>query len=302
MQKNIIVTITIILSSLVGQASFSGMENAYHVQSLAMTLGGSLTLNSESDRLNPAMLVETTERSFSFGVLSYPADITSGMVIVRLPVNKRVFSFAVRQLNYGYFDGYDIDGQATGSYTAGDTWLTAAVAGHAFNKISYGISTGVFLSHLEEYSAAAITVTPGLIIKLPERSAHLGLAIRNSGLVLSQYSSAKESLPTTIVTSFSKQLEHLPLNLNFDFGYRTTDQKAALSVSGLFQLPYNLQLRLGSSTDKIDQSPGEKNAQDLLGATGVALTYLGTSYSFDIGSYFYGPGAWVSGIGLGVVF
>ncbi len=305
MRLKIIVILVLIIPLVFahGQSSFSGMENPYHIRSWALINGGGLIAGGDNDLLNPAELAAVTQRYLDFSLLSYPADITSGMARVQMPYRQKIISVAVRQLNYGQFDGYDGDGEATGSYTSGDIWITTAIAGQMLEgQVLYGLTTGAFFSQLEDYRAAAIQLTPGLILNLTDETTRVGLVLRNAGFVVENYTTANEKLPTSVAVTLGRQLAHLPLLLNLELDYRLADDDIEIGLGGLFALSDNFNLRVGTSSRKFDQAPGDRQANDLLGSSGLALSYTGNSFGFDVGGSFYGAGAWVTGIGLGVLF
>ena len=284
------------------QTSFSGLEVGYHIRSLALAGGGSLLAGMVNDQLNPAVAGHS-QRKACFGWLRYPAGIQGGIASLKYSAQRFNYTLSLRHLNYGSFDGYNEAAEPTGSYYSGDSWLTFSAAGQSGNRIlAYGITTGIFVSQLEKYNAKVLTITPGVLFDLKQLDMKIGLSVQNWGLVLDSYTAASEELPTRIVAGFSRQLAHLPLELDFDLGYRFTDGMLLLGLSGVFALPFGLELIWGTSSAKIDQSSGNQDARDLFAASGIALSYTVKKYSLDIGGYFYGPGAWSNGIGLGVLF
>ncbi|MFH1851100.1 MAG: hypothetical protein ABIA75_02015 [Candidatus Neomarinimicrobiota bacterium] len=283
------------------QAGFPGLTSGYHVRTLALAGAGSVITGVASDRLNPAAL-ETTGRQGNLGWLRYPAGIQAGLLAVVLPGNGRTWSLAVRQLDYGDFDGYDEDANSTGSYSSSDTWLTVAVAGRPVGFLRWGIAAGIFLSQLEEYQAAALTVTPGVLVDLERFRLKVGISVRNLGTVIDNYTAVDDDLPTMVVLGVSRRLAYLPLELTGDVFYRGTGELPGLAVGGVFTLAPGWQLRLGTSADKVEQGPGDDVRRDFLAASGLGLSFQGTRFSFDCGGYFYGPGGWVTGAGLGVAF
>ncbi|NOZ03895.1 MAG: hypothetical protein GXO92_04710 [FCB group bacterium] len=284
------------------QSAYSGLENWFHTETLSMAGAGGTLSSVESDRLNPAALGELP-RQFHLSFLRYPADINAESLSLILPAGRGFYALGLRHLNYGLFEGFDADGQSTDNYTAGDTWVTLS-AGETLKsrKISWGITAGLFLSRLENYQSTALVFTPGILFDIKSVNGKLGISLQNLGKVIDRYTRVRERLPTTVVTSVSKRLEHLPLELFVDGGYRLTTETFWLRLGGIFRLPYNFQLKWGTNTDKFSQQTRTNIGKDFIGSSGVGLSYRFEEYHFDLGSYFYGTGGWISSIGFGVTF
>ena len=288
-----------VVQFLAAQRSYPGLNTWYHPQGIAMAGAGYSMLSVESDVKNPALLNERKE-SLHFSLLLYPAKIEAGIISVSFRSGKRVYSLSLRHLNYGFFDGYDEDGNQTGSYTSGDEWLTVSVGGRKRgNRIAWGGTLGGFFSQLESYQSVLMTLTVGALLYIDEIDAKLGLSIENYGFVFKRYTHAIESLPTTVIGSFAKNLAHLPLEVSVDIGYVLTGS-AWFRLGGIFQLPYGIQLRGGMSSDKYYQKTGNSLSADYFGSSGLGLSYGYRRYSFDISGYYFGIGGWISGIGLSI--
>ena len=284
---------------LSAQTSYPGLNTWYHPQSIAMAGAGFSMLSVESDIKNPALLNER-KGSLHLALLLYPAKIEAGIISLSMPRSKRVYSFGLRHLNYGFFDGYDEYGNQTGPYTSGDEWLTVSVGERRKgNRIALGGTLGGFFSQLESYQSFLITFTVGALLYIDEFDAKLGLSLGNYGFIFKRYTRTNEQLPTRLVGSFVKKLAHLPLQLSIDIGYELTSL-SWFRFGGIFQLPYRFQLRAGMSSDKYFQKTGNSISSDYLGSSGVGLSYAYGRYSFDISGYFFGTGGWISGIGTSI--
>ncbi len=291
-----------LFSGLTGQTSFSGLDGSYHVRSLGLAGGGSVITSPESDHLNPAAGL-TGNRNANFSWVSYPAGINGGFAAVNLPVYRHALTISLRQLNYGSFDGYSVDAVPEASYNAGDTWFSISVLRHRSNRpLSYGLTAGIFHSQLADHDATVVLITPGLLWNIPEYQLKTGLSLVNSGIILNNFTSAREKLPARLVAGFSRRLTHLPLELAVDYGYLINSRESTLHVGGIFHLSAGIKLRWGTSSDKIEQAPGNQDARDLFAASGISLSYAVRDLNVDFGGYYYGPGFWVYGIGMGVAF
>jgi len=289
---------SIILSLACAQTAYYGLESGFHISGLALAGGGVVISSAENDRQNPALL-DHSQPAVGFSWLEYPAGISGGIASFQLSWKNHPVQIGLRQLNYGEFDGYDNEAQSTGSYGAADTWLTISTAGttpRGFMK--YGLTAGAFTSQLEDYIAQIFTFTAGVSIDSKKHRLKIGAVIRNLGLVRKNYTEIREDLPTQVVVGVARSLAHLPLELALDIGYYTPSKSSLAVVNGIINLAPGLKLRWGTSTAKIDQAPGYQDYRDLLAASGAAVSFTFRKISIDAGGYFYGPGAYISGMGL----
>ena len=71
-------------------------------------------------------------------------------------------------------------------------------------------------------------------------------------------------------------------------------------LGGVFVLPYNMQLRFGTSSRRIDQLSQINLIRKFFTYTGLGITITNHQYIIDIGTYIYGTGGSVIAIGLGL--
>jgi hypothetical protein len=284
------------------QAGYSGLESWYQVETLSLAGAGAAFSSAASDRLNPAALW-SLPRQFHLGLVQYPAAIGAESVTLIFPNGRGAYAFSLRHLGYGVFNGYDVDGNPTENYTSDETWVTLAVGRPlSTQRIVWGLSLGLFASRLETYQSLVLTATPGVLIRIDEIDSRIGLSVQNAGRVLRRYTRYREPLPTTVTVAVAKRLAHLPLEISLDGGYRLEDEHTWFRLGGVFQLPYHLQLRWGTGTDKFDQRTQTNLARDFLGSSGIGISYTAAEYHLDLGIYLYGTGGWASGLGFGVRF
>ena len=285
-----------------GQDAYGGLEAWYHANTLAMVGAGSALSNTASDQMNPAAM-ESETRQFTLGFLAYPAGVRSGQIGFMLPGKKGITMFSVRNVNYGVFDGYDEQGNATGTYTASDTWLSAAYRQSFFiPEIKIGFTVGYFTSQIEAYKSTVLMLTPGIVYTYDPLDVRLGISLQNMGRVLKGYTRQKESLPETIVAGIAKKLKHLPMNLCADFGLINNTGETWVRIGGVVQLSPFLEARWGTSTQKLNQSTQVRLSNDFFGSTGVGLTIHVEGVDIDFGSYMFGTGGWIHGFGCEVQF
>ena len=86
--------------------------------------------------------------------------------------------------------------------------------------------------------------------------------------------------------------------LDIDFGLY--NQLMTFHLGGVFELPYNTQIRFGSSSQRIEQLSQINLIRDIFTDTGLGITITTHQYIIDIGTYIYGTGGSVIAIGLGL--
>lgn len=293
---------SLLLNILFAGATFPGLENWYHPHRMALTGAGGAIQNITADAVNPAALW-MLPRQFDVSFISYPADITAQSVHLSLPGKESVTVYGLRHLNYGLFSGRDELNKETDNYSATDTWLNWAAAGHSSRwPLAWGLSAGVFYSTIEDEQAALFTFSAGAIVDLKKLNSKLGVSLINSGSVIKNYSENEEELPTAIVISISKKLAYLPLTFSLDAYNRFSTKMPEMRLGGVFALPYGLQLKLGTSTNRLQQSTGQSLSGDFFADTGFGVGWIYENYNFDTGVYSYGSGGWISGLAVGIMF
>lgn len=284
------------------KSSYEGMSSWYHPHTLSLAGAGYSLVSTTTVHLNPAAL-QSSGRTFSVSMVRYPAEIGAESVSLLFPIKNRMVSVSVNHLGYGIFEGKDEDNTATEDYSSADTWIRVSTAWpNSEGRIKWGYSSGLFISQLESYQAIVWSGGVGGILHLPGSNSSVGICIRNTGVALDNYTDAEESLPVQAIISGARRLAYLPLELCADAVYFPADETAQLRLGGVFTLPGNFKLRLGTTSLKFDQKTNVSISSDFLADTGMGLSYSYQEYSFDLGVYLYGPGGWASGLGFGLKF
>jgi len=252
--------------------------------------------SSDSDRINPAGLAKLPKQ-IQLNIIKYPAGINAQSAIFVKRLNNSNIGIGLRHLNYGNFISTNEDGVRGGTYSAGDTWISAAWARNNKN-INFGASGGIFLSSLESYNATAIVFSMGAIYNYSIYDIQFGISLSNFGMFFTRYTEQKEKLPTKVILSANKGLAHLPLDLNVDIGINLNNENTFWRFGGTFLLPYNLQLTFGINSNNITQRTENNLAREVFGSSGVGITYTYKQYSIEIGGYSYGTGGWIYGTGF----
>ena len=288
------------MNDIQAQVSYHGLHSWYHPQSISMAGSGYGIVSAESDIKNPALLNEKKD-SFDISILHYPAQINAGLASVSKIFGDRIYSMSLRYMDYGLFSGFDEDGISTGSYTSQESWITVSMGERQTSRnLAWGATFGGFFSQLESYRSNVITLTVGALLYIDKMEATMGLSMVNNGVVIRQFTNNKDRPPVTFVGSFAKKLKHLPLEISLDIG-KEKDSSGWIRLGGIFTLNHGLQLRWGTSSDKLKQKTGINMTGDYLGSTGVGISYSYNQFNFDLSGYFLGTGSWISGISLTIL-
>jgi len=295
-----VINIILLIAVRINATAYEALNSWYHPHTLAMVGSGSSLHIAESDRLNPSLMF-SNEQLLTIGRVQYPADISSQMVQIVLPHNYGTLGGTIRHVSYGIFEGFDKNGNPTANYAAGESWVTVSIAKQLFaGKLQWGASTGFLFSNIGEYSSTLLTGTAGVSLNLSKYNMHAGLAIRNLAVSIKNYSSAEIHFPAMLNFSLAKGLAYLPLKMVLDFDYGLYNRLMTFHLGGVFVLPYNTQLRFGTSSLRIDQRSQINLIRDFFTDTGLGITITTHQYIIDIGTYIYGTGGSVIAIGLGL--
>jgi len=295
-----IINIILLIAVRINATAYEALNSWYHPHTLAMVGSGSSLHIAESDRLNPSLMF-SNEQLLTIGHVQYPADISTQMAQIVLPRNYGTLGGTIRHVSYGVFEGFDKNGNPTANYAAGESWVTVSIAKQLFaGKLQWGASTGFLFSNIGEYSSTLLTGTAGVSLNLSKYNMHAGLAIRNLAVSIKNYSSAEIHFPAMLNFSLAKGLAYLPLKMVLDFDYGLYNRLMTFHLGGVFVLPYNTQLRFGTSSLRIDQRSQINLIRDFFTDTGLGITITNHQYIIDIGTYIYGTGGAVIAIGLGL--
>ena len=290
----------VILLIFVKAASYDALNSWYHPHTLSMVGSGSSLHIAESDRLNPSLMI-SNEQLLTIGHVQYPANITSQMVQMILPSNYGTLGGTIRHISYGIFEGFDNNGSPTKNFSAGDSWVSISIAKRLFSdKLHWGASTGIFFSNLGKYTSTLFTGTSGISFNLEKYNILAGAAIRNLVISIKDYSSAEINFPATLNLSLAKRLAYLPFKIALDIDRSLHNQLMTFHLGGVFELPYNTQIRIGTSSQRINQLSRVNLIRDIFTDTGLGITINTNQYIIDIGTYIYGMGGSVIAIGLGL--
>lgn len=164
---------------------------------------------------NPSLSGDTLAGVASANYQFYVADI--GHASFAYAHNfKRVgmLTFGVQHLGYGSLKSYDAAGQEIGDFKSGETALVIGKS-HQVRAFRVGVNLKAAFSNIAGYRATAMMLDLGGLFVHPEHDLTVGLAIKNLGVVLSEYSGTSDtSLPFDVQIGTTFKPEHMPLRFS----------------------------------------------------------------------------------------
>jgi len=196
---------------------------------------------------NPATINPEMDNHLALNYGSYFGEISYGTASYAYTYDRHLqtFQVGINYVNYGKFEGYDENGQATSQFTGSETALSF---GYAYNvpytNIFVGANGKLISSTLESYNSFGGALDIGAILIDEANDVNWALVIRNIGTQFTTYNGIHEKLPLTIMAGVSQELENVPIRWHLTF-----DNLQQWNIA--FTNPNQAQTSLnGSSTEK----------------------------------------------------
>lgn len=206
-----------------------GGESTYQFLNLVSSprqaaLGGKIITNFDSDvteaLYNPASINGDMHNQAALNFSNYLGGITYGTAAYAYTWDRRVqtFHFGVTYINYGEFDGYDLNGVSTGSFRGNEVALSAGYNYNIpFTDFYVGANVKVITSQLEQYNSIGGAVDLGIMYINERLDFHAALTVRNFGTQFKTYAGLNERLPFEVNFGMSQTLEYIPLRWHLTF-------------------------------------------------------------------------------------
>ena len=215
-------TTTSVFAQLGGNATYQFLNLMSSPRQAA--LGGKIITNVDYDvtqgLYNPATINVEMDNQLALNYSNYIGDIRYGTAAYAYTVDRRTQTFhaGVTYINYGSFDGYDENGNSTGTFTGNEAALSFGYALQiGFSDFYAGANIKLISSKLEQYSSFGAALDFGLIYINEYLDFNAALVIRNIGTQLTTYAGLQESLPFEIDFGLSQSLENVPIRWHLTF-------------------------------------------------------------------------------------
>lgn len=187
-------------------------------------LGGKVLTNVDYDvtqgLFNPATINVEMDKQLALNYSSYLGGISYGAAAYAYTVDRRTQTFhaGITYINYGFFDGYDEDGNSTGTFSGNETALSMGYALQlGYSDFYFGGNLKLITSKLEQYTSLGAAVDLGLLYINEDLDFHAALAVRNLGSQITTYAGLNEPLPFEVAFGMSQTLEHVPIRWHVTF-------------------------------------------------------------------------------------
>ncbi|OEK08374.1 penicillin-binding protein [Flavivirga aquatica] len=200
-----------------------GGETTYQFLNLVSSprqasLGGKVLTNVDYDvtqaLFNPATINVEMDNQLAVNYTSYLGGIGYGTAAYAYTVDRRTQTFhaGITYINYGSFDGYDENGNATGSFRGNEAALSLGYALQiGYTDFYFGANVKLITSKLEQYNSLGAAVDLGLIYINEDIDFNVALAVRNLGTQITTYAGLNERLPFEVDFGMSQRLENVPI-------------------------------------------------------------------------------------------
>ncbi|MFB9052249.1 type IX secretion system protein PorQ [Formosa undariae] len=208
--------------SYVASAQLGG-ESTYQFLNLVSSprqaaLGGKVITNVDYDvtqaLYNPATINVEMDNQLALNYTSHLGAISYGTAAYAYTYDRRTQTFhaGITYVNYGQFEGYDEEGNKTGTFSGGESALSLGYATQlGRSNIYVGGNLKLITSKLEQYSSFGAAVDIGAIYINENINFNAALVVRNLGTQITTYAGQHEPLPLEIDLGFSQRLENVPI-------------------------------------------------------------------------------------------
>ncbi len=181
-------------------------------------LGGKVVTIYDNDvnqaHFNPATINAEMDNHLSLNYGSYFGEVTYGTAAYAYTYDRHLQTFhaGVNYVNYGNFDGYDENGQATASFTGSEIALSFGYAYNIpFTGFYLGANAKLISSTLESYNSFGGAADFGFLFIDEPNDINWGLVVRNVGTQFTTYAGTPEKLPLEVLIGVSQEVENVPL-------------------------------------------------------------------------------------------
>lgn len=165
---------------------------------------------------NPALFGEESAGRLFLSYMYHMSGTHSANVLYGLPLNERgSWAVGIRALNYGVMEGYNVNNQYIGKFSATDVAIEGLFSYELTQYLRGALALKFIYSNIERYNALALAVDAGISYYNGDNGVSLGAAITNAGLTLLAYDRAKPLTAWDLRIGYSQDFSHAPIRLHF---------------------------------------------------------------------------------------
>lgn len=169
---------------------------------------------------NPATINAEMDKQLALNYVSHLGGIGYGTAAYAYTWDRHVNTFhaGVTYVNYGVFDGYDLDGNSTGEFRGAETAVSLGYAYQIpYSDFFIGANLKMISSKLEQYNSFGAAFDIGMVYLIPKIDFIAALSVRNVGTQITTYNDVNEKLPLEVTLGLSQTLENIPLRWHLTF-------------------------------------------------------------------------------------
>lgn len=216
----LILFVSPLLAQVGGRATYQFLNLGISPRQVA--LGGKVVTNYDYDPsqalFNPASINWEMDNQLSLNYNNYLGDVNYGTASYAYLWDRRtqVIHAGVTYINYGSFDGFDEQGNATNSFGGGEVAVSIGHARNvAFTNFHIGGNVKFISSTLEQYSSIGVAVDLAVMYVYEDWDLHITAVARNLGTQITPYNEIYEPLPFEVILGISQTLQYVPIRWHF---------------------------------------------------------------------------------------
>lgn len=164
---------------------------------------------------NPALSGDSLAGMASAGYQFYVADIGQATFAFAHKFKKiGTVSFGIQHMSYGEITGLDASGVEMGSFKSSETALVISKS-HRISNFTVGVNLKPVFSNVAGFRSTVMLFDLGGTFTHPTKNLTVGMAIKNIGFVLQEYSETSSSrVPFDVQVGGTFKPEHMPLRFS----------------------------------------------------------------------------------------
>lgn len=180
----------------------------------SLSLGGNVIAKSDDISLTyktASLLNQSQENQIAFDYLSLSNEINFFSFVYVNDLKKiAMYNLGLKNLNYGNFQGYDVNGFQTNEFHAYDLIFFTGISKMIIENLTLGLNLELLNSNYESFSALAIASNTSLTYNNKNRKLIFSLSLNNFGRQINGFTDIEEKVPISLKFGMSKSLNHLP--------------------------------------------------------------------------------------------
>lgn len=163
---------------------------------------------------NPALLNPEWDKQLVINRLGYFADIGQTSITYARELKSGIWAANLSYLDYGDIQSFDNEGFLNGEFSIAEYAFSLSHS-RAFGPFRAGASLKLAVSDIAAFKASALLFDLGGAFKHPEKDLTVGLAVKNLGILLSDYTDENESLlPLDVQLGVTYKPEFMPFRFS----------------------------------------------------------------------------------------